>query len=76
MTGRSVERAGFNVHAFSDPPAALHYVHNDCKHSQVLVSDVRMSALTGFQLVRKVKDLRPEMRVVMRTMFKANKTRI
>jgi DNA-binding NarL/FixJ family response regulator len=32
-----------------------------------------MPALTGFQLVRKVKDLRPEMKVIMMTMFEVNK---
>jgi CheY-like chemotaxis protein len=32
-----------------------------------------MHALTGFQLVRRVKDLRPEMKVIMMTMFEVNK---
>ena len=32
-----------------------------------------MPALTGFQLVRRVKDLRPEMKVIMMTMFEVNK---
>jgi DNA-binding NtrC family response regulator len=73
LTGRSLEHAGFKVHAFADPLIALHHVEKDCKYCQVLVSDVRMPALTGFQLVRKVKDLRPEMKVVMMTMFEVNK---
>jgi DNA-binding NtrC family response regulator len=73
VTGRSLEHAGFKVHAFADPLRALHHVQNDCKYCQVLVSDVRMPALTGFQLVRKVKDLRPEMKVIMMTMFEVNK---
>jgi DNA-binding NtrC family response regulator len=73
VTGRSLEHAGFKVHAFADPLKALHHVQNGCKYCQVLVSDVRMPALTGFQLVRKVKDLRPEMKVIMMTMFEVNK---
>ena len=64
---------GFKVHAFVDPLAALHHVENDYKSCQVLVSDIRMPALTGFQLVRKVKDLRPEMKVIMMTMFEVSK---
>ena len=32
-----------------------------------------MSALTGSQFVRRVKDLRPEMKVIMMTMFEVNK---
>jgi DNA-binding NtrC family response regulator len=73
VTGRSLEHAGFKVHAFVDPLTALHHVQNDCKYCQVLVSDVRMPGLTGFPLVRKVKDLRPEMKVIMMTMFEVNK---
>lgn len=73
VTGRSLEHAGFKVHAFADPLTALHHIQNDCKYCQILVSDVRMPALTGFQLVRKVKDLRPEMKVILMTMFEVNK---
>ena len=73
VTGRSLEHAGFKVHAFVDPLTALHHVQNDCKYCQVLVSDIRMPGLTGFQLIRKVKDLRPEMKVIMMTMFEVNK---
>jgi DNA-binding NtrC family response regulator len=73
VTHRSLEHVGFKAHAFVDPLAALHHVENDCKSCQVLVSDIRMPALTGFQLVRKVKDLRPEMKVIMMTMFEVNK---
>ncbi|MDQ3808614.1 MAG: response regulator, partial [Thermoproteota archaeon] len=58
---------------FADPLAALHHVQNGCKYCQVLVSDIRMPALTGFQLVRKVRNLRPEMKVIMMTMFEVNK---
>jgi DNA-binding NtrC family response regulator len=73
VTGRSLQYAGFTVHAFADPLIALHHIQMDCKYCQVLVSDVRMPALTGFQLVRKIKDLRPEMKVMLMTMFEVNK---
>jgi DNA-binding NtrC family response regulator len=73
VTGRSLEHAGFTVHAFTDPLIALHHIQKDCKDCQVLVSDVRMPALTGFQLVRKIKDLRPEMKVMLMTMFEVSK---
>ena len=38
-----------------------------------MVSDIRMPALTRFQLVGRVKDLRTEMKVMMMTMFEVNK---
>jgi DNA-binding NtrC family response regulator len=55
VIGRSLERADSKVHTFSDPLIALHHVQNDYKYCQVLVSDIRILALTGFQLVRKVR---------------------
>lgn len=73
VAGRGLQHAGFKVHAFVDPIEALRHVQNGCKDCQVLVSDVRMPALTGFQLVRKVKDSRPKMKIVMMTMFEVNK---
>lgn len=73
VTGRSLEHAGFEVHAFADPLTALQHIQKDCRYCQVLVSDIRMPALTGFQLVRRVKDLRLEMKVIMMTMFEVNK---
>ncbi len=73
VTGRIIGHAGFEVHAFADPLMALQHVQKDCKYCQVLVSDIRMPALTGFQFVRRLKDLRPEMKVIMMTMFEVNK---
>jgi hypothetical protein len=32
-----------------------------------------MPALIGFQIVRRVKDLRPDMKVIMMTLFEVNK---
>ena len=43
------------------------------KYSAVLLTDIRMPVLTRFQLVGRVKDLRPEMKVIMMTMFEVYK---
>jgi PleD family two-component response regulator len=31
VTGRSLQYAGFTVHAFADPLIALHHIQKDCK---------------------------------------------
>lgn len=73
MTGRSTQ----NAQALTFMLFQIYYniasCSECCKYCQVLVSDVRMPALTDFQLVRKVKDLRPEMKVIMMTMFEVNR---
>jgi len=73
VRGRSLEYAGFKVHVFADPIMALRDVQKDYKYGQILISDIRMPALIGFQLVRRVKDLRLDMKVIMMTMFEVNK---
>jgi DNA-binding NtrC family response regulator len=70
---RALELAGFKVHSFSDPVLALQHVEGGCKNCEVMVSDIRMPEMSGFQLVRRVKDLRPDIKVIMMTAFEVSK---
>ncbi len=54
LTGR-IELAGFKVHAFVDALIGSQQVQKDCKCCQPPISDIRMPALTDFQLVRRVR---------------------
>jgi FixJ family two-component response regulator len=49
LADRGLQHAGFKVYAFADPLEALHHLQNSCKECLLLVSDVRMPALAGFQ---------------------------
>src|SRR5919197_1206951 len=73
VTSRALEQSGYEVHGFSDPIAALEHVENGCEQCEVLVSDVRMPNMTGFQLVRRIKELKPSMKIIMMTAFEVNK---
>jgi DNA-binding NtrC family response regulator len=77
-----LQKAGFDVHKFVDPIVALQHLEEEqgeqqqqesCKACEVLVSDVRMPHMSGFQLVKRVKQFRPEMKVIMMTAFEVNK---
>lgn len=70
---RGLERAGFRVHGFADPILALQHVEGGCENCTVMVADIRMPAMSGFQLVRRVKELRPDLKVIMMTAFEVNK---
>ena len=39
-----------------------------------MLSDIRMPGKTGFELVRQLQELRPEMKIVLMTAFKINKS--
>ena len=73
VTSKGLEHAGYQVHGFSDPVRALQHVESGCDKCTVIVSDIKMPEMTGFQLVRRVKDLRPDIKVVLMTAFDVNK---
>ena len=68
-----LERAGFEVHGFSDPILALQHIEEGCKECDILISDVRMPHMNGFQLVKRIRQIRPKMKLVMMTAFEINK---
>jgi len=63
-----LEAQGFVVHGFTDPGKALAFAKNgiDCS---VIVCDIRMPIMNGFQLVRAVKNIHPEIKVILITAF-------
>jgi two-component system response regulator ChvI len=72
VISKGLEMEGFKVHAFSDPAAALQHVEGGCAECEMLVTDVRMPSMNGFQLVRRVRDIRRDIKVVMMTAFEVN----
>lgn len=69
---KGLGQAGFNVHSFSNPISAIQHIESGCTEYEVLVSDVRMPQMTGFQLIRRARDLRPEIKTVLMTAFEMN----
>jgi FixJ family two-component response regulator len=68
-TKTMLETEGYKVHAFTNPIAALNHVENGCKECVLLFSDIKMPEMSGFELVRRLKDLRPEMKVIFTSSF-------
>ncbi|MEO9319582.1 MAG: response regulator [Nitrososphaera sp.] len=68
----SLKRDGYNVHAFSDPVTALEHFRYSPNECQLIISDVRMPGLSGFQLARKVKEINPKVKVVLTSAFEIN----
>lgn len=40
----------------------------------MVVTDARMAKMTGFQLARRIKDLQPDVHVILISAFEINKT--
>lgn len=58
---------GYSVYAFSDPTEALEGFKNQPEKFDILLSDESMPKLTGVQLVKEVRSLRPELPAVICT---------
>jgi CheY-like chemotaxis protein len=74
ITTKLLEQAGHSVHSFVNPEKALDHINNGgCKDCSIVISDICMPPMTGFELVRLLKELRPEMKVILMTSFQINK---
>ena len=71
ITRKMLEKQGYVVHGFTEPIKALTHT-NDCKECVVLVTDLRMPVMNGFQLIRELKKSRPDMKVVLMTSYEIN----
>jgi DNA-binding NtrC family response regulator len=70
---RSLENGGIKVHGFDNPVAALEHIGDGCHDCWLLLSDVRMPQMTGFELVKKAKHLRPELVILLMSSYEINK---
>jgi len=70
---KALEARGLNVVGYTDPTLALQHFIDGGDSFNVIVSDVRMPNMTGFQLARKVKELHPNIKIVLMSSFEINK---
>ena len=60
---------GISVISFNDPALALeHYTQNKQNYALIL-SDMRMPTMTGLELLKKVKELNPNVRTMLVSAF-------
>jgi DNA-binding NtrC family response regulator len=64
-----LQQNGFLVEGFTNPEEALQSFKSNAESYCLLLSDVRMPGLTGIQLARKVKEINPNVKVVLMTAF-------
>jgi DNA-binding response OmpR family regulator len=71
---RGLEQDGFIVHEYNDPIKAWEYFKENGKSCTIVLSDVRMPGMNGFEFCRRVKELRPEAPVLLMTAFEINQS--
>jgi CheY-like chemotaxis protein len=63
-----LKSAGMVVESFTDPEQALtHFMESDYRHYDLVITDIRMSNLNGFELYQQLMSLDPNLRVIFVT---------
>jgi CheY-like chemotaxis protein len=65
-----LQKHGFkNVFAFTDPLLALEHFKINQKDYSIIVSDIRMPIMNGFEFVRKARKINPKVKILLMTAF-------
>ena len=65
----SLQKSHFNVFAFTDPFLALEHFELNSKNYGLVLSDVRMPGMPGFEFVRKVRKIEPNVKILLMSAF-------
>ena len=65
-----LEDKGFHVSVFTDPLLALDHFQMNPEQFGLVISDIRMPVMNGYDFIKKVKEMKPEVKVFLMTAFK------
>jgi DNA-binding NtrC family response regulator len=69
---QALSRHEFKVSAFTDPTAALEDFKVNCKDCGLILSDIRMPGMNGYELIKKAKEIDKQVKVVLMSAFEIN----
>jgi DNA-binding NtrC family response regulator len=69
---RWLEKQGFHVFGFTDPSLALEHFRINCKQYSLIISDLRMPEINGYEFIKRVKEIKPDVKVFFMTAFEIN----
>ena len=58
-----------NVFVFTDPFLALHHFKQNSEKYDIVLTDIRMPGMTGFEFIEKVKEIKQEVKVLFMSAF-------
>jgi DNA-binding NtrC family response regulator len=66
---QGLQKNQFLVSAFTNPEEALQNFQSNSNDYCLILSDIRMPGMSGIRLARKVKEINPNVKVVLMTSF-------
>jgi DNA-binding NtrC family response regulator len=67
-----LQKRGFDVHGFTNPLLALEYFKNNCNSIDIVLSDIRMPQMNGYELVKRISKLQNEIKIILMSAFEIN----
>lgn len=66
---QALSKQGYNVFGFTDPILALEHFKMNAKDYRLVITDVRMPNMSGFELAASIKAIKPEAKIVLMSAF-------
>jgi two-component SAPR family response regulator len=61
-----------NIFAFTDPLMALEHFRINQRDYSLIITDIRMPTMNGFEFVREARKINPKVKIVLMTAFEIN----
>jgi CheY-like chemotaxis protein len=65
----SLEKDGFSTSCFTNPISALEEFRSHSADFDLVISDIRMPHMNGYEFVQQVKKLRPDIKILIISAF-------
>jgi DNA-binding NtrC family response regulator len=65
-------QSGYYVDKFTDPLEALSIFEHNPNNYDLVLSDIRMPGITGLDLIRKIKEINPNIKCVLMSAFETD----
>jgi DNA-binding NtrC family response regulator len=66
---QALSRQGYTVFGFTDPLLALEHFKVNSADYDLVITDIRMPRMSGFELAAKIKVIKPDAKVVFMSAF-------
>jgi len=64
-----LEKIGLSVSSFTDPYLALEEFSKKSSEYELVISDIRIPGMNGYEFVKQVKKIKPKVNVILMTAF-------
>jgi DNA-binding response OmpR family regulator len=69
---QSLQKHGYHVFGFTDPLLALEHFMLNYEDYSLVISDVRMPVMDGFEFIKKVREILPSINIFLMSAFDIN----